>query len=78
MDLVDEEHVARLERGEDRGDVLALEPGAGDLPDADAELVADDLRKRGLAEARRPREQHVVERLTAGARRLERDLRAAP
>ena len=34
VDLVDEEHVVRLERGQDRRDVaLALERGAGDLPD---------------------------------------------
>ena len=56
VDLVDEQHVARLERREDRGDVaLALERGAGDLADADAELVAHDLRERGLAEARAAR-----------------------
>ena len=63
VDLVDEEHVARLERGEDRGDVLLLErrPGHGAQPDA--ELLADDLRERRLAEARRAGEQHVVERL---------------
>ena len=74
VDLVDEEHVARLERGEDRGDVaLALERRAGDLADADAELLADDLRERGLAEAGRAREQDVVERLAARLRRVERD-----
>ena len=78
MDLVDEQHVARLERGEDRRDVLALETRPGDLTDADAELVADDLRKRRLPEPRWPGKQHMIERLTPGARRLEGDLRAAP
>src|SRR5262249_28645370 len=73
VDLVDEEHVARLERGEDRGDVaLALERGARDLADGDAELAADDLREGGLAEAGRAGEQNVVERLPAPARRVER------
>ena len=74
VDLVDEEHVARLERGEDRGDVaLALERRARDLADADAELAADDLRERGLAEPGRAGEQNVVERLAARLRRVERD-----
>ena len=63
VDLVDEEDVARLERGEDRRDVLLLERRAGDRAEADAELLADDLRERRLAEARRAGEQHVVERL---------------
>ena len=39
VDLVDEEDVARLDRGEDRGDVLLLERGAGDGAHADAELL---------------------------------------
>src|SRR5204862_649117 len=45
----------------------------GDLADADAELVAHDLRERGLPEPRRPGEQHVVERLAARLRRFERN-----
>src|SRR5207249_217836 len=73
VDLVDEENVARLERGENRRDVLALEPGPGHLPDPDAELVAHDLGERGLSEPGRSREQHVVERLAARTRRLECD-----
>ena len=74
VDLVDEEHVARLQRGEDRGDVLLLDRRAGDRANADAELLADDVREAGLAEARRTGEQHVVERLAARLRRGERDL----
>ena len=75
VDLVDEEDVARLERGQDRGDVaLPLERRPGDLPDADTELVAHDLRERRLAEPGRPGEQDVVERLAARLRRVERDL----
>ncbi len=38
-----------------------------------AELLADDVREARLAEARRPDEQHVVERLAARLRRGERD-----
>ena len=74
VDLVDEEHVARLERREDRGDVLLLDGRPGDRADADAELLADDVREARLAEARRPGEQHVVERLAARLRGVERDL----
>ena len=75
VDLVDEEHVARLERGQDRGDVaLPLERRAGDRADADAELLADDVREARLAEPRRADEQHVVERLAPRDRRGEHDL----
>ena len=52
---------------------LRSSAGPGDLADADAELAADDLRERGLAEPGRPREQDVVERLAARLRRVERD-----
>ena len=37
-------------------------------PKADPQLVRDDLRQRGLAQARRSGEQRVVQRLAAGAR----------
>ena len=79
VDLVDEEHVALLERGEDRRDVaLALERGAGDGADADAELLADDVGEARLAEARRADEQDVVERLAARAASPRARSRAAP
>src|SRR4029078_7995883 len=78
VDLVDEEDVLQLEAGEDRGHVaLPRERRAGDRADADAELLADDLGERGLAETRRADEQNVVERLAARLRRGERD-REAP
>ena len=74
MDLVDEEHRARLERGQERRDVaLALERRAGGLHERDAELGGDDLRERGLAEAGRAGEQHVVERLAAAGGGRDRD-----
>ncbi len=74
MDLVDEEHVARLERGEDRGDVpLPLERRSRDGADADAELLVHDVREARLAEAGRPDEQQVVERLAARRGGRERD-----
>src|SRR5438132_4389371 len=74
VDLVDEEDVARLERGEDRGDVaLALERRAGDLAEADAELAPDDLRQRRLAETGRAGEEEVVEGVAARLGSVERD-----
>src|SRR5947208_2798680 len=63
----------RVDRREDRGDVLPLERGAGDGADADAELLADDVREARLAEARRPDEQDVVERFAALLGRSQRD-----
>ena len=79
VDLVDEEDRARLERGQEGGDVaLALERRAGGLHERDVELGGDDLGERGLAEAGRPGEQHVVERLAARGGGLDRDARAGP
>ena len=74
MDLVDEQHVALLERGQDRGHVaLALERRAGHRAQPHPELLADDLGERRLAEAGRADEQHVVESLAARLRGLEHD-----
>ena len=74
MDLVDEQHVARLEVGEQRREVAgALEHRARRLAQVDAELVRDDVRQRRLAEARRAEQQHVVERFAALPRRLDED-----
>ena len=78
MDLVDEQHVARLEIGEQRREVAGL----GDhrprgRAETDAELARDDLRQRRLAEAGRADEQHVVERLAAALRGRDEDARFA-
>src|SRR5207244_10232613 len=74
MDLVHEEDVALVERGQDRRQVaLPLEGGSGDRPDPDAELLAQDEGEARLPEARWPDEQHVVERLPPSLCRLERD-----
>jgi hypothetical protein len=66
VDLVDEQHVPRLEVGQERREIARpLEHGPRGLPEVDAELVREDVRQRGLAEAGRPEQQHVVERLAA-------------
>ena len=73
VDLIHEEHAARLERGQKRGDVaLALERRPGGLHERHVELGRDDLRERGLAEAGRPGQQQVVERIAARGRGLDR------
>ena len=70
VDLVDEEDVVRLEVGEDRGEIAgALEHRPRGLAQVDAHLARDDVRERGLAQAGRPEEQHVVERLACGCAR---------
>ena len=70
MDLVDEQHVARLEIGEERRQIAgALDDRAGGRAEADAQLARDDLRQGRLAEARRPEQQHMIERLAARLRR---------
>ena len=74
MYLVDEEHVARLQRGEYAGQVARLvEHGAaGDL-EAHAQLVGDDVGQRGLTQSRRAVQQRVVEGLAAVLGSLDED-----
>ena len=58
MDLVDEQHIARLQIGEDRREIAGpLEHRARGLAQVDAELGGDDVRQRRLAEARRAEDQ---------------------
>ena len=66
MDFVDEQNVARLEIGELGGQIAGLgDHRAGGRAEIDAEFARDDLRQRRLAEAGRPDEQHVIQRLAA-------------
>ena len=74
MDLVDEQNVARLEIGQERGEIAgALDDRAGGGAELDAQLARDDLRQRRLAETGRAREQHVIERLAALLGRRDED-----
>ena len=74
MDLVDEEHVARGEVQKDgaQGALVVDGRARADL-DRHAELVGDDVGQRGLAETGRTAEKHMLHRLIAAARRLEKD-----
>ena len=75
VDFVDEEHVALLEIGQQRREIAGLgDHGAGGGAEIHAELAREDLRQRGLAEAGRADEQHVIERLAALARGADEDV----
>ena len=72
VDLVDEQHVALFEVREDGGQV----PRAGDSrprggADGSAQLVGHHRGERGLAQARRPREQNVVGHIAPGPGRVD-------
>ena len=70
VDLVDEQHVALLEIGEQRREIAGLgDHRARGRAEVDAELARDDLRERRLAEPGRADEQHVVERFAAASAR---------
>ena len=72
VNLVDEQHVALLEIGEERGKIAGLgNDRAGRGAKVYAELARHDLRKRRLAEPGRADEQHMVERLLARPRGLD-------
>ena len=61
MDLVDEQDVALVERGEDRGEVAGpLDRRPRRVADIDAKLAGDDRRQGRLAEAGRAVQQDVV------------------
>ena len=64
VDLVDEEDVALLQVGEQRGEIAGLgDDGPRGGAETHPQLARHDLGERGLAEARRPCEQHVVQRI---------------
>jgi len=72
MDLVDEEDVALLERGEDGGEVAGpLDGRPTRVADVHSELAGDDRRESRLAEAGRAVEEDVIGRLFPPPRRSE-------
>ena len=74
VDLVDEEDVALVERGEDRREVAGpLDGRPARVADVDAELAGDDRGEGRLAEAGRAVQQDVVRRLSPALRRREQD-----
>jgi hypothetical protein len=78
MDFVDEQHVVRFEVGQHRRQVAgALQHRPRGLAQIDAHLVGDDVRQRGLAQARRPEQQHMVHRFGAPLGGLDEDFELA-
>src|SRR5919202_499139 len=74
VDLVDEEHVAFLQAGQNRRHIsFAFERRAGDGAEADAELLSDYVGETRLAESRGADQEQVVERLLPRAGRLQGD-----
>ena len=74
MDLVDEEHVARFQRGQNADQILGLlQRRTRSRPKRAAGRARDQVRQRRLAETRRTREEDVLERLAAARRRIDRD-----
>ncbi len=66
MDLVDEEHVVLLQRGQDAGQVARLvqHRSAGNL-EPHTQLVGDNVGEGGLAQSWRTMQQGVVERFAS-------------
>ena len=80
VDFVDEQHIARLQVGQDRGQIarLAAITGPEVRAETDPQLARHDLRQGGLAQAGRPMQQDVVQRFTARPRRLDEDRQVLP
>ena len=74
VDLVDEQHVAVVEVGQNRGKIArALDRGAARELDLRAHRVCDDVRERRLTQPGRAIEKDVIERLAARFCRLHVD-----
>ena len=72
MNLIDEQHVVLVEIRQNRRQVTrAFKHWPRGLSQIDAHLARDDVRQRGLAQAGRAEQQHVIERLGAIARCLD-------
>ena len=75
MNLIDEQHIARLQVREQRGEIAGtFEHGTRGLAEVHPELAGEDVGERGLAEAGRSEDERVIERLTAHDRGLHEDL----
>jgi DNA polymerase III delta prime subunit len=66
VDLVDEQHIVRFEVGQQRRQVLGFfQHRTAGLAQVHAQLLRDDVTQRGLAQAGRAEQQHMVQRLGA-------------
>ena len=72
VDFVDEQHVARLQIGQDRRQITGpLDHRPGRRAKPNPELARDDLRQSRFAQTGRAMQQHVIQSLTAVFRRLD-------
>ena len=75
MNLIDKEHIALVEIGQQTRQIARLvEHGTRGHFELRTHLVGDDTRQRGLAQTRRAVQQHVVERLATHQRRANEDV----
>src|SRR6202000_2299944 len=75
MNLIDEQHITRLQVGENRGDIgRALQHRAGGLAQAHSQLAGEDVGQGGFSQTRRSEDQHVIERLAPLSRSSDEDL----
>jgi hypothetical protein len=66
VDFIDKKDILALEIGQDSGQVTGtLDGGTGGRLDIDPYLGGDDMGEAGLAQARRPVEQDMVDRFAA-------------
>ena len=74
VDLIDEEHIARFEIGEDGGQVAgSLDDRPRGGLDVDPQFGGDDVGKGGLAQARRAVEKDVIERFSPSPGGIDED-----
>ena len=74
MDLVDEENILGLQvRQDSRQIARSSDHRSGSQTQSGAHLAGDDVRERRFAQARRSRQENVVERLVAALGRGEED-----
>src|SRR5665213_1288223 len=75
MDLIDEQHIARLQVGQLRGQIRGtLEHRPRGLAQIHTQLDRNDIGQRGLAQTRWPEYQHMIHGLGALACRGDEDL----
>ena len=74
MNLVDEQHIARFQVGQQGGDIARLfQHRAGGGAQGNTHLIGDNARQGGLAKAGRSKNQRVIQRFTAPLCRLQED-----
>ena len=79
MNLVDKQHIARLKIGHQGRNVAGLfQNGPAGGFQLDTHFLRNNAGERGLAKARRAKDQGMVERFPAATRRREEDLHLLP